>query len=171
MNKVVIEDSYHMTTMDEDVKLTYLLSIFCLNLRAPICTSTFKFLNNFLNIHKEQQHLSLMHTMYTNASNNTPFYTHISWTYMVWRVHPWEYSGTIPLELCNSDLQLRLQRTLCVWTWKKGPCNCHWRWTQTTTTNNHLSNYTKHLIWRGSYYSSWRDTNSLEIIGLQLKRV
>ena len=28
-----------------------------------------------------------MYTMYINASNNTPSYTHIS-SYIIWRVHP-----------------------------------------------------------------------------------
>ena len=41
MDKVVLKDYYHMTTMDENVnwlKLTHLLSIFSLNLKAPFCT-------------------------------------------------------------------------------------------------------------------------------------
>ena len=42
--KVVIKEYYHMKTMDENVnwtKLTHLLSSFFLNLRAPLCNSTF----------------------------------------------------------------------------------------------------------------------------------
>ena len=38
---------------------------------------------------RNKQYLSLMYVMYANASNNTPFYTHIS-SYMVWRVQPLE---------------------------------------------------------------------------------
>ena len=33
----------------------------------------------FLDVHiREKQHLSLMYTIYVNASNNTPSYTHVS---------------------------------------------------------------------------------------------
>ena len=44
MDKVVIEDYYRVTIMDENMnwmKLTHLLSLFSLNPRAPFCTSTF----------------------------------------------------------------------------------------------------------------------------------
>ena len=56
MDKVVIEDYHHMTTIDVDVnwmKLTHLLLIFSLNLRAPFCTFTFTliFLIAFSNVH------------------------------------------------------------------------------------------------------------------------
>ena len=36
---------------------------------------------------KKEKNLTLMYTMYTNTSNNTPSYTHVS-LYVVWRVHP-----------------------------------------------------------------------------------
>ena len=53
INKVVIEDYYYLTIMDENVnwmELTHLLSIFSQNHRAPFCTSTFTptFLITFL---------------------------------------------------------------------------------------------------------------------------
>ena len=42
----------------------------------------------FLDVHSiENQHLSLMYTMYANASNKYPSYTHVK-SYMVQRVHP-----------------------------------------------------------------------------------
>ena len=42
----------------------------------------------FLNVHtREKEYLSLMYTMYANASNNTAYYTHVSLS-VVWRVHP-----------------------------------------------------------------------------------
>ena len=93
LDKVVIEDYYHMTIINENVyymKLAHLLSNFSQNLRVPFYTSTFtsKFLIAFLSVHtKEKEHHSLMFTMYANISNNTPSYTHIS-LYVVWRVHP-----------------------------------------------------------------------------------
>ena len=43
-----------------------------------------------------------MYTMYANASNYTPFYTHVS-SYVVWRVHPpvLNYTiGKISFEIC-----------------------------------------------------------------------
>ena len=50
MNEVVIEDYYHMTTIDENVnwmELAHLLSSFSLNPRVPFCTSIFfNVLNN-----------------------------------------------------------------------------------------------------------------------------
>jgi hypothetical protein len=56
MHKGVIADYYHMTTMDENInwmKLTHLLLIISLNLRAPFCTSTLPstFLIALLNVH------------------------------------------------------------------------------------------------------------------------
>ena len=47
----------------------------------PFCKSTFTILNliAFLDVRtREKQCLSLMYTMYGNASNNTPSYTHVS---------------------------------------------------------------------------------------------
>ncbi len=82
-----------MTIMHENVnymKLAHLLSKQFSNLKAPFCKSTFtsRFLIAFLNAHtKDIYYLSLMHTMYTMASNNTPYNTHVS-SYIVWRVHP-----------------------------------------------------------------------------------
>ncbi len=60
MDKVVIEDYYHMTTMDENVnwmKLAHLLSIFILNPRASFHTSTFAltFSIAFSNVHIVQR--------------------------------------------------------------------------------------------------------------------
>ena len=54
--KAVIENYYHMTTMDESMnwmEVTHLLSIFSLNPRAPFCMITFTstFLMSFLNVH------------------------------------------------------------------------------------------------------------------------
>ena len=84
MDKVVIGDYYHMTTMDENVNwitLTHLLSNCALDLRVLFfCTSTItsKFPIAFLNEYtREKQRLSLMYAMYANASNNTPSYTHV----------------------------------------------------------------------------------------------
>ena len=56
MDKAIIEDHYHMTTMEENMnlmKLAHLLSIISLNLKGPVCTFTFtsKFLIAFLNVH------------------------------------------------------------------------------------------------------------------------
>ena len=39
-----------------------------------------------------------MHTMYADASNNTPSYTHFS-LYMVWRVHPLRFVTRIQVKL------------------------------------------------------------------------
>ena len=55
MNLVVIEDYYHVTTINENMywmKLIHLLSIFSLNLRVPFSTSTFtsNSLIEFLNV-------------------------------------------------------------------------------------------------------------------------
>ena len=41
----------------------------------------------FLCVHTKGEQYLPMYTMYTNASNNIPFYTHIN-SYMVWRVQP-----------------------------------------------------------------------------------
>ena len=88
MDKVVIDAYYHMTPMDENVnwmKLTTMLSNFSLNPRVTCCTSNLisTFLIAFQNVHnKEKQDLSLMYTMYLNASNNTSFYTYVS-SYML----------------------------------------------------------------------------------------
>jgi hypothetical protein len=41
----------------------------------------------FLDVHtRENEDLSIMYTMYTNASNNTPFYIHID-LHIIWRIH------------------------------------------------------------------------------------
>ena len=93
MDKAVIKDYCHMTTMDENVnwmKLTHLLSkIYTLGL--PFCTSTFasKFLMlAFLNVRtRVNWYLSLMCTMYAKVSNNTPSYTYDS-LHVAWRVQP-----------------------------------------------------------------------------------
>ena len=95
MNKVVIKDYNHMTTMDENMnwmKVTHVLSNFSLNLRPP-----------FVNLHllqiysslstvytREKLQLSLMYIMYRVASNNTPSYAHVSLN-VVWRVHSWGF--------------------------------------------------------------------------------
>ena len=60
MDKVVIEDFYHMTTMDGNanwMKLTHLLPKFSLNLRAPFCTFTLtsNFLIAFLNVRTREK--------------------------------------------------------------------------------------------------------------------
>jgi hypothetical protein len=64
------------------MKLAQLLSIITLNLGGRFCTSTFtsKFLTSFLNVHtKEKEYvLCFVSTLYANASNHTPFYTHFS---------------------------------------------------------------------------------------------
>ena len=64
------------------MKQAHLLPIFSLNLKAPFCTSAFtsKILIPFLNVYtKEEEYLSVMHTMYTSPlKNKNPFYTHIS---------------------------------------------------------------------------------------------
>ena len=99
-NVVTINDFDHMTTMDENVKwmtLTPILSRKLLHLRAPCCTSTFTSVkrlftfNSLLDVHtREKQHLSLMYTMYANASHNTPSYTHVT-LYVIQKVHPWAF--------------------------------------------------------------------------------
>ena len=105
MNKVVIDDYYHMTIMNENMnwmKLTHLSKFsFKPYLKTLLYILHFKILNNllyiytcfkvlisFLNVHtKEKQYPSLIYTMYTSSSNNIPSYTHIS-SYVAWRVHP-----------------------------------------------------------------------------------
>ena len=77
MNKVVIEDYYHMTTMNET---NTSIVKFPANPRVPFCTSTFTstFLIAFLHVHtREKQYLFFVYTMYVNASNNTPSYTYM----------------------------------------------------------------------------------------------
>ena len=71
MDKVVIEDYYHMTTMDVNVnwmELTYLLSKFSLNPRAPFCTSTFTstFSIAFLIIHNLRKIIPLPYVYYVH---------------------------------------------------------------------------------------------------------
>jgi hypothetical protein len=96
MNEVIIEDYYHMTTMDQNanwMKKTRLSSKKnYLYLRGPFSTLIFtsKFLTTSLNVHTRRRrklYFSLMYTMYVNASINTPTYTHVT-LYIVRRVHP-----------------------------------------------------------------------------------
>ena len=101
MDKGVIKDYYHMTIMDENMKITHLFLDVSSNLRPPFCASTFtsRFLITLLNVHtRENLYLSLMYSTYANASNNTPSYTHVS-LYVVWRVPkestPWEKHNVI----------------------------------------------------------------------------
>ena len=79
------------------MKRAHLFSNLLLNYRGPFCRPTFtlRFLITFLNEHtrKKPIGLPLMYIMYANASNNTPFYTHIN-SQMVWRVHPYPH-GTL----------------------------------------------------------------------------
>jgi hypothetical protein len=83
MDRVVIEDCYYMTIMDENVnwmKLAHLMSKNN-NLRAPFCKLTFasRFSITFLNAHtKEIYYLSLMCTKNTMTSNNIPYNTHVN---------------------------------------------------------------------------------------------
>ena len=66
MDKIVIEDYYHMITMHEYVnwtELAHLLPNFPLTPKDPFCTSIFTstFVIAFLNVHtREKQYLSLM---------------------------------------------------------------------------------------------------------------
>ena len=63
------------------IKLTHLLSLLSVNFRVPflyIYQVYSKILLAFLNIKLKDNHLSLRYTLYANASNSTPFYTHIS---------------------------------------------------------------------------------------------
>ena len=60
---VVIEDYYHMPTMDKNVtwmKLTHISSIFSLNIRAAFCTSTYTidFLIAILDVHTQENNTS-----------------------------------------------------------------------------------------------------------------
>lgn len=80
LDMVVIEDYYHMTTMNDNVswmKLAHLLSIIPLTLVVPFVhlhEYPTKLLISFLNVHtREEPYISLMCIVYTNASNNTPF--------------------------------------------------------------------------------------------------
>ena len=113
MDRVVIEDYYYTTIADENMnwmKLTHPLSSFPLNLRAPFCISTFTlyFLIAFLDIQTRENNASpFKFTMYTNASNNAPSYTHVS-LYMVWRVHPWAKSQ-VPRMLARLDMDAKSQ--------------------------------------------------------------
>jgi hypothetical protein len=66
---IVIEDYYHMMTMDENVnimKLTHLISKKPLNLRAPFCTSTFtlEYLIAFLIIHTKENTTPIPYVYY-----------------------------------------------------------------------------------------------------------
>ena len=88
MSKVVIGHYYYVTTMNENVnwmKVTHMLSMSFLNFKA---TFTSRFLISLLNVHTvENLYLSLVYiSMYANASNNIPSYTHVH-SYVVWRVH------------------------------------------------------------------------------------
>jgi len=60
VDMVVIEDYYHITTLNENViwmKRTHLLPSFFLNPKASFCISTFnvKLLMTFLNVHNEEK--------------------------------------------------------------------------------------------------------------------
>jgi hypothetical protein len=70
------------------MKLAHLMSNLLWTSGGSFCTFTFssKFL---INVHTREKtiYLPYIFNMYTNASNNTPSYTHIS-SYVVWRVHP-----------------------------------------------------------------------------------
>ena len=82
--KVVIEDYHHITTIDENLKwtkLTHLMSILFSKPHGRFCASTiyFKILNSLLNVQaREKYYVSIIYTLYTNTSNNVPFYTHVS---------------------------------------------------------------------------------------------
>ena len=99
---MVIEDFYHVTIMNESMnwmKLTHLLLLFSLNRRVHFCKSTFtsKFLIPILVVDsREKWYLTLMYTIYANASNNIPSYTHIN-LFVVWKVHPLESAMKLPL--------------------------------------------------------------------------
>ena len=67
MDKVVVQDYYHVTTMDENVnwmKLAHLLSIFIINPRGSFRTSTFAstFSVAFSNVHIVLR--KIMHVLY-----------------------------------------------------------------------------------------------------------
>ena len=61
LDKVVIEDYYHMTIMINEIvywmKLAHLLSSFSQNFRVPFCTSTFnsKLSIAFLDVHTRKK--------------------------------------------------------------------------------------------------------------------
>jgi hypothetical protein len=88
MNRIVIGDYYHVTTMDESMywmKLAHRQTNFSLTLRPPFVHLPLlkRFLITFSNVHtKEAQDLSLAlsltYIMYADVSNNTPFYTHVN---------------------------------------------------------------------------------------------
>ena len=92
MDKVVIGDYYLMATMDGIInwmKLAHLLSIFSLNLTTLFCTTAFtsKIQSSLFKCkHKRRSNISLNYTMYTNISDNTPFYTHDNLC-LVWKTH------------------------------------------------------------------------------------
>ena len=97
INRIVVGDYYHVTTMDESMswmKLAHRQANFSLTLRPPFVHLPLlkRFLITFSNVHtKEEQDLSLAlsltYIMYADASNNTPFYTHVN-LYVAWRVPP-----------------------------------------------------------------------------------
>ena len=73
--------------LDETNASIVMKSIF--NLKGPFCKHIFIFKNliAFIDVHfKANKDLSIIYTMYTNASNNTPFYIHIS-LHIIWRIH------------------------------------------------------------------------------------
>ena len=69
----------------------------------------------FLNAHArgKQYQISLMYTMYTNASNNTLFYTHVR-SYITWRVHFMGSIGTPKLSNPIGRDQFLLSRSIKV---------------------------------------------------------
>ena len=81
MDKVVIEDYYRVTIMDENMnwmKLTHLLSLFSLNPRAPFCTSTFiwTFLITLLNVHTRENTTSPLCILCMLLPQIIPFLMH-----------------------------------------------------------------------------------------------
>jgi hypothetical protein len=81
MDKVVIKNYYHMTTIDENVywmKLTYLLSIFCSNLQGLLLYIYlyFTILNNFLKMYTlEKNDASPLCILFTLTPHKLPLPT------------------------------------------------------------------------------------------------
>jgi hypothetical protein len=71
MDKVVIEDYYHTTIVDENMKhmkLTHLLSSFPLKLKAACCTYNFIsfFLKALLDVHTRKNIITLLDVYYVH---------------------------------------------------------------------------------------------------------
>ena len=74
----------------------------------------------FLNVHtREIQYLSLMYSMYANASNNARPYTHIR-LYVVWRVHP----PIREMTATHSGVKTSISLTTCLTPLSLGMSNC-----------------------------------------------